>query len=326
MKLVTIDCVAGGRPGAWLRNGEILHLEKAAMPGTAETWLPQTMRALLTAGDEGLALARRIVERAEAASPGERERLARAGALSWQASTRLLAPVPDPAMILSAGQAYRSHLAEMKTEPPKEPHGFIKATSSVVGPGADVPLPPQCDTMVDFEGELCAVIGRVCHNVSVGEALDYVAGYTITNDVSARDWVPLIGKARTTPEARTAWDLNHMGKQLPAFSPLGPVIATRDEIGDPGNLDLTTRLNGAVMQRANTSDLIFTVAQTIAHFSHWYTFLPGDIISTGTPAGVGYGRNPKVFLKPGDVVEVEVSRIGVLSNRFVAGAAASAAR
>jgi 2-keto-4-pentenoate hydratase/2-oxohepta-3-ene-1,7-dioic acid hydratase in catechol pathway len=206
----------------------------------------------------------------------------------------------------------------MKTDPPREPHAFIKASASVVGPGADVPLPPQCPDMLDFEGELCAVIGRVCHNVSAAEALDYIVGYTITNDVSARDWVPLIGEAKTAPEARTAWDLNHLGKQFPGFSPLGPALVTKDEIGDPGNLELTTRLNGKVMQQANTRDLIFTVAQTLAHFSRWHTFVPGDILSTGTPAGVGYGRNPRVFLRAGDVVEVEISRIGVLANRFVA--------
>ena len=316
MKLVTIDCVPGGRPGAMLGNGEILHLERAALPGTAETWLPPTMRAILAAGDEGLDLVRRIVARAEGRGERERERLRAAGAV-LPAATRLLAPIPDPAMILSVGQAYRSHLREMKTEPPHEPHGFIKASSAVVGPGADVPLPPQCSGMVDFEGEFCAVIGRTCHNVAADAAMRYVAGYTITNDVSARDWVPLIGKAKTTPEARTAWDLNHMGKQLPAFSPLGPCLVTADEIDDPGNLDLTTRLNGRVMQQANTSDLIFPIAETIAHFSRWYTFWPGDIVSTGTPAGVGYGRDPKVFLQPGDVVEVEVSGIGVLANRFV---------
>jgi 2-keto-4-pentenoate hydratase/2-oxohepta-3-ene-1,7-dioic acid hydratase in catechol pathway len=277
------------------------------------------MRAILAAGEEGLALARRIVTRVETASTAQRDRLRAAGALGPLASTRLLAPVPDPAMIVSAGQAYRAHLAEMKSEPPKEPGAFIKASSTVVGPGADVPLPPQCNDMVDFEGEFCAVIGRTCHNVAASAALDHVAGYTLTNDVSARNWVPLLGKARTTPEARHAWDLNHMGKQLPSFSPLGPALVTKDEIADPGKLDLTTRLNGAVMQQANTSDLIFTLAETIAYFSRWYTFLPGDVVSTGTPAGVGYGRDPKVFLKPGDVVEVEVGGIGVLSNRFVAG-------
>ena len=316
MKLVTIDCVAGGRPGAMLENGDILHLERAALSGTAEAWLPATVRGILAAGQEGLDLVRRMVERVEAM---EDRRPLRAAHAILPAATRLLAPVPDPALILSVGQAYRSHLAEMKTEPPHEPHGFIKAASAVVGPDADVPLPPQCPNMVDFEGELCAVIGRTCHNVARAQAMDYVAGYTITNDVSARDWVRLIGEAKTTPQARTAWDLNHMGKQLPAFSPLGPALVTKDEIADPGKLTLTTRLNGAVMQHAGTDDLIFSIAETLAHFSHWYTFQPGDVVSTGTPAGVGYGRSPKVFLRPGDTVEVEVSGLGILRNRFVAG-------
>lgn len=320
MKLVTIDCVPEGRPGAILTSGEILHLGRAAARGTAETWLPPTMRGILEAGQEGLGIVRRIVERVEQLGEDRRATLRDTGALLL-ATTSLLAPVPDPQIILSTGQAYRSHVSEMKSKPPSEPHGFIKASSAVVGPGADVPLPPQCPDMVDFEGEICAVFGRICHNVSADEAMDYVAGYTITNDVSARDWVVLIGQAKTTPEARTAWDLNHMGKQLPAFSPFGPALVTTDEITDPGALDLTTRLNGEVMQEANTSDLIFPLAQTIAHFSRWYTFLPGDIISTGTPAGVGYGRDPKVFLQPGDTVEVEVSGIGVLANRFIAAPA-----
>jgi 2-keto-4-pentenoate hydratase/2-oxohepta-3-ene-1,7-dioic acid hydratase in catechol pathway len=172
--------------------------------------------------------------------------------------------------------------------------------------------------MVDYEGELCAVIGRVCHNVPAKDALDYVAGYTLTNDLSARDWVPGLAQAKTTPQARHAWDLNHMGKQLPGFSPLGPALVTADEVGDVSTLTLTTRLNGAVMQHAATSDLIHSVATSIAYFSRWYTFLPGDILSTGTPAGVGYGRDPKVFLKPGDLVEVEVSRVGTLTTRIAA--------
>jgi acylpyruvate hydrolase len=136
------------------------------------------------------------------------------------------------------------------------------------------------------------VIGRACHNVTVEDALACIAGYTITNDVSARDRVPEIAKAKTTPEARAAWDLNHMGKQLPAFSPLGPALVTADEIGDPATLELTTRLNGVVMQHAVTSDLIFSVAESLSFFSRWYAFRPGDILSTGTPAGVGYGALP----------------------------------
>ena len=318
MKLVTIDCVPGGRPGAILANGEVLHLERAAEPGTAECWLPATLRGLLAAGEEGLAIARRIVDRVAAMDEGARARLRRGGAL-LPASTRLLAPIPDPALFVSCGQAYRSHVAEMKGEaPPPEPHAFLKAPSTIVGPGAEVALPPQCPDRVDYEGEFCAVFGRTCHNVGAGEALDYIAGYTITNDLSARDWVPGLAKAKTTAEARHAWDLNHMGKQLPGFSPLGPALVTADEVGDVTALTLVTRLNGQVMQQAETRDLIHSVAESIAYFSRWYTFLPGDILSTGTPAGVGYGRDPKVFLKPGDVVEVEVSRVGTLTTHIVA--------
>jgi 2-keto-4-pentenoate hydratase/2-oxohepta-3-ene-1,7-dioic acid hydratase in catechol pathway len=320
MKLVTIDCVPGGRPGAILASGDVLHLERAASPGTAEAWLPTSLRGILAAGREGLDLVRRIVARVDGERESGRERLRRAGAL-LPATTRLLAPIPEPTLFVSCGQAYRSHVAEMKGEaPPHEPHAFLKAAATVIGPGTEVALPPQCSDMVDYEGELCAVIGRVCHNVSAEEAMDYVAGYTITNDLSARNWVPGLAQAKTTAQARLAWDLNHMGKQLPGFSPLGPALVTADEVGDVATLTLTTRLNGAVMQQAATGDLIHSVASSIAYFSRWYMFQPGDILSTGTPAGVGYGRDPKVFLKPGDLVEIEVSRVGTLATRIVAAA------
>lgn len=315
MRLVTIDCVPGGRPGAILESGEFLLLERAAEQGTVETWLPASVRAILEAGPEGLVAVGRIMARAE--STQERERLMRLGAV-LPPSTRLLAPIPDPALFVSCGQAYRSHVAEMKGEaPPSEPHAFLKAQSTIVGPDAEVRLPPQCSDMVDFEGEFCAVFGRKCHDVSESEALDHVVGYTITNDLSARNWVPGLAKAKSTAEARLAWDLNHMGKQLPGFSPLGPALVTADEVRDVATLELVTRVNGQVMQRTSIGDLVHSVARSIAYFSRWYTFLPGDILSTGTPAGVGYGRDPKVFLKPGDVVEVEVSRIGTLTTHIV---------
>lgn len=317
MRLVTIDCVPGGRPAAVLQNDEVLHLERAAAAGTTEAWLPTTMREILAAGPEGLDLVRRIVDRVEQADVARRDDLRAQGAV-LPAATRLCAPVPNPTMIVSVGQAYHSHVHEMKGKLPKEPHAFLKAPVAVVGHGAEIPLPPQYPDAVDFEGELCAVIGTVCHNVPEEDALRYVAGYTITNDVSARDDVHLIGAATTTAEARTAWDRVHMGKQLPGFSPMGPALVTADAIGDPGNLDLTTRVNGKVMQQANTSDFIFPLAKVISYFSRWYTLMPGDIISTGTPGGVGFGHDPQVLLRPDDVVEVEVSGIGTLSNRFVA--------
>jgi len=316
MKLVMIDCVSGGRPGAILVSGEILHLERAAQAGSAEAWIPDSLKRILRAGREGMDLVRRIVSRVERSSKDQQTTLRERGAL-LPSSTRLLAPVADPSLFVSAGHAYRSHVNEMKSQAPKTPQGFLKAPGTIVGPHADVRLPPQFPDHVDFEGELCAVIGRACHNVGADEAMDYIAGFTITNDVSARDWVPEIAKATTTPEARAAWDLNHMGKQLPSFSPLGPALVTADEV-DFGNLDLTTRLNGEVMQRANTADLIFTVAESLSFFSQWYEFQPGDILSTGTPAGVGFGRTPKVFLKEGDLIEVEATGLGTISSRIVA--------
>ena len=319
MKLVTIKTATGGVPGCVLSSGELLDLRAAAQPGTAETLIPATMRGLLCAGEEGLDLARRVADRIEAVSADEAESRRAQGQI-LPVDTPRLAPVPDPTTILSVGQAYHSHVAEMKGKPPAEPHGFLKSPSAVTGTGADIVIPRDHPDNLDFEGEFCAIIGRECHGVSEQEAMSCVAGYTVTNDVSARDWVHMIGKATTTPEARTAWDLNHMGKQFPGFAPFGPALVTRDEIADPMNLTLETRVNGAVMQSVNTSDLIFTIAQVIAYFSRWYRLLPGDVISTGTPGGVGFARDPKVMLGHGDIVEVEVSGVGILRNRFVRAA------
>ena len=172
--------------------------------------------------------------------------------------------------------------------------------------------------MVDYEAELSFVFGRTCHNVGVGEAMDYVAGYTIANDVSARNWVGEVMAAQGVFPAAQAWERNIMGKNFPTFTPCGPVIVTADEIADPHDLDLSLTLNGTVMQATKTDDLIFDLPQIIAYFSQWYRFQPGDIVTTGTPAGVGFGRDPKVFLKPGDTVAVTISGIGTLQNPVVA--------
>lgn len=319
MRLVTLRASGCATPGGVLSSGEVVDLRAAARPGTLETLIPPSMRALLAAGPEGLDIVRRLIDRVEAVGSDEMHSL-RARGQVLAADAPRTAPVPDPRLILSVGQAYHSHVAEMRGGPPSEPHGFLKAPSAVTGPDADIVLPRDYPDNVDFEGELCAVIGRTCHDVSEEDAMACVAGYTVTNDVSARDWVHLIGKAETTAEARTAWDLVHMGKQFPGFSPLGPALVTTDEIADPMRLDLETRVNGAVMQSANTSDLIFTIAQVIAYFSRWYRLSPGDIISTGTPGGVGFARDPQVLLGHGDVVEVEVTGVGLLRNRFVRAA------
>jgi acylpyruvate hydrolase len=316
MQLVTIDDVRSGSPGARLGSGEILHLTRAAHRGTLEAWLPDSVMQILTGGQDALNLVRRMVDRAEGASADERAALRRDGMVQPE-GVRLLAPVPNPRLILAAGLAYKSHLAEMAGTPaPPHPTAFIKASASVSGPDSSLPLPPQADGAVDFEGELACVFGRECHNVGAGEALSYLAGYTAANDFSARDWVKPVWAATAPWDARISWEVNIMGKQFPGFTALGPVLTSQDEIPDPAALHLTTLRNGTLMQSADVSDLIFPIPEVIAYLSRWYTFLPGDVLLTGTPAGVGVGRKPPVFIRKGDVLQVAIDRIGTLTTRF----------
>ena len=315
MKLLTIDTGGAGHPGVLIDADTILDLALAGETVAAARLAPPSIRSLLEAGADGLAYVRRIVAAVEGVSAAHRRRLAVSGALRARDRTPLLAPVPDPRLILSAGLNYRRHLAEMSGTPePGKPTAFIKAVCSLTGSGKPIPVPPQCPDMLDFEGELSFVFARTCHNVAPSEALDHVAGYTICNDVSARNWVPEIMSAEGRFGAIQAWERNIMGKQLPGFTPCGPVLATAEEIPDPHDLQLTTTLNGEVMQSTRTDDLIFGIADLVSYFSRWYRFEPGDLVTTGSPAGVGFGRDPKVFMKPGDRIEVEIEGIGKLSN------------
>jgi acylpyruvate hydrolase len=231
---------------------------------------------------------------------------------------KLLAPIPNPGMVLSVGMNYHEHLKEMKTPVPEKPAAFTKSVASIIGTEDPIRVPKANPDMLDWEGEFSVVIGRSCHRVSAAQALDYVAGYTLVNDVSARDWVAPIFKASGLMGPIHAWEHNLLGKMFPTFCPMGPCIATKDEIRDPANVHITTRLNGQVMQDANTDDLVFSVVKLVEYYSQFYLFKPGDVITTGSPSGVGFGRNPKVFMKPGDVVEVEVKEIGVLRNQIKA--------
>ena len=226
----------------------------------------------------------------------------------------LRAPVCDPSIVLSVGMNYHEHLKEMKTPTPEKPAAFTKSVASIIASGAPIKVPPSNPGMLDWEGEFSVVIGRPCHRVKAAQALDYVFGYTLVNDVSARDWVAPIFSSTGIMGPIHAWEHNLLGKMFPTFCPMGPCIATKDEIGDPANVKIQTRLNGKVMQDANTDDLVFSVVKLIEYYSQFYLFQPGDVITTGSPSGVGFGRNPKVFMKAGDTIEVEVSGIGVLSN------------
>ena len=314
----TIDISSGGQAGALVNTDEILDFSLARTSPSLARWIPDSILGILEAGQKGLDFVRRLVDEVEEATESEREGLRERGALLPLATTQLLAPVPQPAFILSTGLNYGQHLKEMGAPRPPHPAAFIKNATSVIGPGSPIILPPQFPDMVDFEGELSFIFGHACHNVAAEDAMDYVAGYTIVNDVSARDWVAATQRAKEPMEAVHAWWVNLMGKQLPTFCPMGPLLVTRDEIADPHELNLTTTLNGEVMQSANTNDLLFKLPELIAYFSKWYCFRPGDVITTGSPAGVGFARDPKVFMKAGDVVAVQVDGVGTLSNPVAA--------
>jgi 2-keto-4-pentenoate hydratase/2-oxohepta-3-ene-1,7-dioic acid hydratase in catechol pathway len=218
------------------------------------------------------------------------------------ADVKLLAPVLPPD-IFAIGLNYRAHADESGARYPAAPVIFLKATSSVVGPGDNILLPAMAPDEVDWEAELAIVIGRPCHRVSEADALAYVLGYTCGNDVSARD-------------CQLRYDVQWArGKSFNTFCPLGPWIETDL---DPDNADISLRLNGEVMQSSNTSDMIFSCRQLVSYCSRVATLRPGTVIMTGTPAGVGFGRKPPQFLKPGDVVEVEIAGIGTLTNPVLA--------
>ena len=212
----------------------------------------------------------------------------------------LLPPV-DPPNIFAIGRNYREHAAEMKAAAAdSEPLIFIKATTSIIPPGQPIILPAAAPNEVDYEAELAVVIGRQGKNIPVDRALDYVLGYTCANDVSARDC------QRTNKQWARA-------KSFDTFCPLGPCIVTADEM-HPDNLAIRSTLNGQVMQESRTSEMIFPPAALVSYISHQFTLLPGTLILTGTPAGVGAARTPPVFLRPGDEITIEIEGIGRLAN------------
>jgi 2-keto-4-pentenoate hydratase/2-oxohepta-3-ene-1,7-dioic acid hydratase in catechol pathway len=222
------------------------------------------------------------------------------------AHVRLLAPVPDPRKIICIGLNYRDHAAESGVPAPAEPILFSKYPTSLIGDGETIIL-PSVSQEVDYEAELVVVIGRNGRHIPRERAFEYVGGYAVGHDVSARDW-----------------QLNKPGKQWMAgktfdtFAPVGPVLVTADEVPDPHKLGIRLRLNGQTMQESNTSQLIFGVDELIAYLSQVFTLEPGDLIFTGTPPGVGMARKPPVWLKPGDTVEVEIDQLGTLRNSVAA--------
>jgi 2-keto-4-pentenoate hydratase/2-oxohepta-3-ene-1,7-dioic acid hydratase in catechol pathway len=287
MRFATIATPAGPRAAVYHDHAYIdLHASDAE--------LPASIRALLAGGRKYLNAIADLTEQPKTVRyPAE--------------SVKLLPPIPDPQKIVCVGLNYRDHAEESGAPLPKEPVLFSKFTTALIGHGDAIQLPPV-SSEVDYEAELVIVIGQRGRSLSEQAAPEYIAAYTAGHDVSARDW-----QLRKDGKQWLA------GKTFDTFAPLGPVLVTKDEIGDPQNLHIALRLNGTTMQDSNTRQMIFPAAQIVSYVSQIVTLEPGDLIFTGTPSGVGFTRKPPVFLKGGDVVEVEIERIGVLRNFVVQG-------
>lgn len=216
----------------------------------------------------------------------------------------LLAPVPRPGKIIGVGRNYADHAKETGVQPFEVPRIIFKMPSSVAAPGAPVARPAGV-TKMDFESELAVVIGRYGKDVPEGEALAFVGGYTVLNDLSAREFQFDVSPAQTT-----------FAKSMDGFAPMGPWLVTPDEIADPQALDVCCWLNGQPMQHGHTADMLFPVAHLIAYISRFLTLEPGDVITTGTPAGIGAFRQPPVYLQPGDELRLEVSQVGAMTHRI----------
>lgn len=297
MRLVTYSGPAGdtGTHAGVLIDGRVVNLAAAAKKlGLPDC--PDDMPGWVRGGAATLDAARAIAERAAGdASMG----VALAG-------VRLRAPIPDPVRnLVCVGLNYQEHVEESKSatgvDAPKYPVYFTKPPQTVIGPDDEIPWHGHVSKLIDWEAELAVIIGRECRDVDEGKALECVFGYACANDITARD---LQGRHQQ-------W---YKGKGLDGFCPLGPFVVTPDEIVDPQALTITLSVNGVEKQHASTGQMIFPVAKLIADWSAGMTLLPGDILLTGTPSGVGVSRKPPEFLKPGDVVAIEIERIGVLRN------------
>ena len=296
MRLVTYDFEGDWRAGILIEDKVVDALSAARVANILSDAVVNgiTNRAIIQMNLDKQSQLEQAAHELAASSPGDEVYLVE--------NLYLGPPIPDPDKIICLGFNYRSHAKEAEREPPKFPMLFAKFRNSLIGPTSSIIL-PNLSEEIDYEGELAVVIGKQCKHVSMEEALDYVAGYMVLNDVSARDL-----------QFRTGQYMS--GKALDTFAPCGPALVI-GEIHDPQDLDITTRINGEIFQQGNTRNMIFSVAYSISYISQLMTLEPGDIISTGTPEGVGFKRNPPVFLHPGDIIEVEIGKIGRLRNPVV---------
>lgn len=286
VKLISIDRPEGAAAALLVDDGGVTLVRLVSVQGGDSS--PVTMRDIL---DDWAGWQSRLIELHQSESQRSDLDLA---------EVQVVAPVPNPRTLICVGLNYHDHAAETGAASPDEPVLFAKQVTCVIGPGATIAL-PAASSEVDYEAELAVVIGFEAENVSPGEALAHVAGYTAFNDVSARDW-----------QARSSQWM--AAKSFATFGPMGPALVTSDEIPDPQNLSIQLLLNGDRLQDSSTAQMIFSVAEIISFVSRVWTLHPGDVIATGTPAGVGFTRKPPIFLGEGDVVEVRIAGIGTLYN------------
>ena len=279
-----------------LSDDEIIGLQTLA--GALETLLPSTIEELIGLGEEGIRTVEQLMFNSTKAEKRE--------ATSKIGDATLLAPVSSPPKIICLGLNYRDHAEEAGADIPDEPIVFMKPRTAIVGPD-DLVIRPAFVEELDYEAELAIIIGKKGKNIPVSEAKKYIFGYTAFNDISARE-IQFKDKQWTR------------GKSFDTFAPIGPCITTADQIGNPSNLNIRTRVNGELRQDSSTKNMVFDVYEVIHHISRVMTLEPCDIIATGTPAGVAVFTKPTPkFLSPGDLVEVEIENIGTLRNKVVEG-------
>ena len=317
MKLVTFVHQNQERIGALDDKGRIVDLHRAyesylrevesnpAAYQMAAVVLGRDMVEFLKRGEKSLDAARKTL-----AYVTQKTNDSNSGTFFDRSEVRLMSPVPRPGALVSAGKNFSDHVAEMSSKKgPAAPVAFLKLPGTVIGPEDDIPHPPEVKNL-DYEVELAVIIGKPCLDVNEKEALDYVAGYSAFNDISARDVIR--GENKT--------GIHLMGKSFPGFAPMGPYLVTADEIPEPQNLRLRLSVNGVTRQDSHLGYMIFKIRDMIAYWSQM-GLNPGDVLTTGTPRGVAAGRKPDQtpwWLKPGDVVEAEVEKVGMLRNRIVA--------
>ncbi|ASV67341.1 fumarylacetoacetate hydrolase family protein [Cytobacillus sp. FSL W7-1323] len=307
MKLVTFTHNNNTRIGAVTEGNEVVDLNfayqafleaegKLRSELIAEAYIPAQMEGFLQGGNESLSIAKEMVDYAL----NNRESFKHPLVHAFE-DVKIEAPVTKPGKIICVGHNYREHIAEMGRELPPHPVVFAKFANTVIGPQDDIPFYPISEQL-DYEAEFAFVVGKKARNVAKEDALNYVAGYTIANDVTYRDI-----------QRRTLQWLQ--GKTVEGSAPMGPWLITSDELQDPSGLGVLLTVNGEERQKTNTANFVFDVPTLVEFLSNLMTLEPGDIVLTGTPGGVGFARDPQVFLKDGDVVRIEVDKVGVLENK-----------